>query len=359
MPSGLRHGSPHRLFPLAVFLALTACGGSSGGSAGTNDPPPRTNQPPTAANECASTPRNTTLSAHLPASDPDGNSLVYEVLDRPIKGSLTTDSAGNYTYTPYADARGVDLFTYRATDPSGLVSNVATITLLIDGAARIMPIGDSITSGFIPGLAENQYAGYRRKLYNDLRSLGYPVDFVGSITNQGGSANPPLADRDHEGHDGWCDDNSPYCTVSSGQTIADNISGFLSANPPDIVLLHIGTNHFDTSSAGVESILNSINAWAEAHYPVAVFLARIIPARNGSLDVTAFNQNVAAIAHDRSRTRIRLVDQQSQLGLSADPNSADPRWMADDLHPNESGYDRMADRWRLDLVSSGVLPTCD
>ncbi|WP_269456938.1 Ig-like domain-containing protein [Sulfurifustis variabilis] len=356
--TALASDAPHRAWIFAALLGVSACGGGGGGSGGGS--PPRGNQPPTAADACVAVPSaSATLSGRLPGSDPDGNALIYEILDYPLNGSLSTDPSGNYTYTPYANARGMDRFTYRVSDPSGLVSDVGTMALLVDGSLRIMPLGDSITAGFMPGLPESQYVGYRRKLHSDLSALGLPVDFVGSVAHQGGSANPPLADRDHEGHDGWCDDNTPYCTVSSGRTIADNIAGFLDANPPDIVLLHIGTNHFDTNSAGVERILDGINAWAEGHYRVSVFVARIIPTLDGSLDVTTFNQNVANVAFDRSRTRIWLVDQQSQLSLPDDGNRADPRWMTDDLHPNQTGYDRLADRWRLDLVSSGALPTCD
>jgi len=32
--------------------------------------------------------------------------------------------------------------------------------------------------------------------------------------------------------------------------------------------------------------------------------------------------------------------------------------MADNLHPNPSGYTKMADKWKTDLVASGTLPTC-
>ena len=89
----------------------------------------------------------------------------------------------------------------------------------------IMPLGDSITRG-------EDLVGYRRELYVDLKSAGFNIDFVGSL--QDGSSTGYTFDYDHEGHGGWSD----------GQ-IASNVFVFLTNNPADIVLLHIGTNGID------------------------------------------------------------------------------------------------------------------
>jgi lysophospholipase L1-like esterase len=32
--------------------------------------------------------------------------------------------------------------------------------------------------------------------------------------------------------------------------------------------------------------------------------------------------------------------------------------MGDNLHPNQDGYDTMADKWKVDMLTSGVLPSC-
>jgi hypothetical protein len=190
--------------------------------------------------------------------------------------------------------------------------------------------------------------------------INYPIDFVGS-QSAGGSV---LADADHEGHPGWCDDNSPYCNPSTppGSTIADNVIGFLNNRPTDVILLHIGTNQFDTSNAGVNTILNNISTWAQQNYPVKVFLARIIPSLNGILgDVQAFNNNVETIATNRTGVSVYRVNQQGELQLgttSPNWNNADPALMGDDYHPNVTGYGKMANRWKADLLSNGALPAC-
>src|SRR6516225_10145948 len=42
---------------------------------------------------------------------------------------------------------------------------------------KIMPLGDSITYG----QGSSTGGGYRLQLWNDLRVLGFPIDFVGSL----------------------------------------------------------------------------------------------------------------------------------------------------------------------------------
>lgn len=131
--------------------------------------------------------------------------------------------------------------------------------------------------------------------------------------------------------------NSPYCSVVGGQNIAASVAGFLDANPPDITLLHIETNHFDANSLDVNTILDNIEAWTQSpfllaiHPSVSVFVARII-AVDSSLDVEAFNSNVTGTAVDRPFARIIMVDQRSELMLGGNRRKADPGLMDDNLH---------------------------
>lgn len=322
------------------LITLAACGGGGGGSGGGSGGG-------TAQNACFTASAGQAFSGKLP-----GSGSYSAGGTAPAKGSVTIDSAGNFTYIPRAGLRGMDTFSYR------FGSSEATATILIGGAVRIMPLGDSITAGVSGNLPQNQQIGYRRKLYNDLDALSarYGIDFVGSQSAEGSATD--IVDREHEGHAGWCDDNNPFCSVSGGQNLDDNITGILNGNPPDVILLHIGTNHFSTDASGMNSILDKISTWALSNYPVSLFLARIIPAADGSLDVTGFNNNVQAIAGSRPGVRVFIVDQQSAFAVAGEPNRADASLMADNLHPNQAGYDRMADRWRGSLTASGALPQC-
>ena len=137
----------------------------------------------------------------------------------------------------------------------------------------IMPLGDSITRG-------EDLVGYRRELYVDLKNAGYNVDFVGSL--QDGSSTGYTFDYDHEGHGGWSD-----------AMIAGSVFSFLTANPADIVLLHIGTNGIDPDPNQVRDILDEVDRFSE---DVIVVLARIINRQIPISEVTEFNDNVEAMA---------------------------------------------------------------
>lgn len=355
---------------LSTSLTLLACGGGGGGDDGGGG-----GSGGGGRNFCAATPTNQTLTGTLPGGGAGARFSSGGTL--PTKAaSFSIDVAGNYSYTPKSGVRGMDKFSYLVTNGNGTSEGV--VTVLIDGSVRVMPLGDSITTGVSEGSPTNippeQQVGYRRKLFNDLEALsgGYTVNFVGSLNSQGGLANPPLADRDHEGHPGWCDGNrgpgtGRSCTIPGAQAIDVNIRAFLDNNPADLILLHIGTNDLTPNDpSGVAKILDNISSWAQtpSNYPVKVFLARIIPSTNGSLDVETFNNNVQAIANSpRPGIEVRIVDQQAELRQpGAGPNFANPALMAmgaDTLHPNQTGYDRMANRWKNDIVASGVLPSCE
>lgn len=300
---------------------------------------------PLAQNGCHSFAANSSFTGQLSAT---GQSLVYEILDQPSKGSLSTDVAGNFTYVPNNGRRGLDRFTFRARDSAGQTSNIATVSLLIDGAVRLMPLGDSITVGTYTATtpADGSNIGYRRKLFADLTANAgnrYDVNFVGS--QQEGQA-AQVGDPDHEGHGGF-----------TGPQVAANITQWLNDQPPDIVLLHIGTNDLggnpNTDASAIATILQNIASWEQDNYPLQVFVARIIQRLNGP-DVTPYNDDMENVVASRNNGRLFVVDQQTGAGL----NYALTGDMADNVHPNQVGYDKMATRWLSDLNAADVLPTC-
>ena len=195
-------------------------------------------------------------------------------------------------------------------------------------STTIMPLGDSITDG---AAGSTDDTGYRRSLYLQLDAAGYDVDFVGSQT----SGIPTDFDRDHEGHGGW-----------RANQIRDNIGGWLTSTPAEIVLLHIGTNDISggESAAGVaaeiDDILDNIDSYST---DITVFLAQIINRQNPSdskgLETSALNDSIASLAATRiaAGDLIVLVDHESALTYPGD--------MDDSVHPNDTGYGKMADTW--------------
>ena len=143
-------------------------------------------------------------------------------------------------------------------------------------AIKIMPLGDSITQGCnsIIGCYEEDepyMVGYRQKLYRDLIDGGYDVAFVGNLS-AGVLAQPPIFDIYHEGHPGWCADGCSYPYYD----IKDNVNNFLSNNPTDIVLLHIGTNDI-SNNHGIPTEVGGILDEIYTYNPdITIVLARII-----------------------------------------------------------------------------------
>jgi lysophospholipase L1-like esterase len=352
MRSSLHHGWAGLLSITAGIFTLAACGGGSG----TNDPPPGTNRAPTAHNACHTIlDQQTDVVGNLNADDPDGDELVYSIVSVPESGTATTTPAGVFTYRPTGSGRrGMDKFTFRATDSKGASSEVRTITILNNGKVRIMPLGDSITLGITEGdgcgtgcstPADGERVSYRRKLFADLNAL-YPgrIDFVGSLSN-GLAASPPIGDPDHNGVAGISDSELAASVVSK-----------LNADPADILLLHIGTNSFSENANDVQTILNNIDSWEANNHPVTVFLARIIDDANGppyNLNVEAFNNNVQSMVSNRPDDKVIMVNQQTGAGIDYTVGVD----MGDDLHPNQSGYDKMANRWRTSLTDPANVGT--
>jgi lysophospholipase L1-like esterase len=194
-----------------------------------------------------------------------------------------------------------------------------------NGGVRVMPLGDSITDGFnVPG-------GYRINLWQRMAADRLTVDFVGS----GANGPAALGDHDHEGHSGW-----------KIRDLDANITGWLRQSAPRTVLLHIGTNDINgnddvaNAPARLSALIDKIRTLAPA---AELFVATITPIADPASDQRArtFNAAVPGIVAQKG-PRTHLVDLHAALT---------PADLADGLHPNAGGYDKMAARWYAALQS--------
>ena len=196
-------------------------------------------------------------------------------------------------------------------------------TPVVSVTKKVMPLGDSITDGFnIPG-------GYRIKLWNNITSNGYKVDFVGS------SSNGPveLGDKDHEGHSGWHIDQ-----------IDSNINAWMDAAKPEIVLLQIGTNDIlhsydmTTAPSRLSSLIDKICAKLPAGGKL--YIAKITPLGTDYpyQKVQSYNTQISEVVQNEVKQGkpVYVVDMYSALTTGD---------LADGIHPNRTGYDKMADVW--------------
>jgi CSLREA domain-containing protein len=89
--------------------------------------------PPIASNQSISAHENAARNGQVSATDPANNLLAYSVVAFPTYGSLTLQSGGMFTYTPFPNYAGPDSFTFRAFDGVAY-SNVATVSITVDTA---------------------------------------------------------------------------------------------------------------------------------------------------------------------------------------------------------------------------------
>ncbi|GDY18545.1 hypothetical protein LBMAG55_18680 [Verrucomicrobiota bacterium] len=189
---------------------------------------------------------------------------------------------------------------------------------------RIMAVGDSITQG-----GGATFATYRTVLAAKLRAAGLKFEFVGSqvtTTPQG-----PLR---HEGYGG-----------KNAEFLASILGAKLTAAPADILMIQAGHNHF-VEEKPIPGILNATRAMvatARARNPkVVVIVAQVIPA--GKLPkysyIPELNLALAALAKelDRPDQRVLAVDLATGFDVATDT-------IADRVHPNERGAEKIAQRW--------------
>ena len=194
---------------------------------------------------------------------------------------------------------------------------------------RIMPLGDSITQGTADA------DSYRRPLWKLLKITSARINFVGSM-----KTNHPYTrsghsdfDADHEGHWGWRADE-----------VLAGIGGWAEQAAPDIVLIHLGTNDILQKQKNEDTIeeLREIIIIFRKHNPrVEIFLAQLIPVANKATDVRIRELNrllpnmAESITSDESP--VHIVNQYEGFDAFKDTY--------DGIHPNESGIEKMAQKW--------------
>jgi lysophospholipase L1-like esterase len=218
--------------------------------------------------------------------------------------------------------------------PSTLIVALLSLVFLAPRAraqtppTRIMPLGDSITDGTAHGTAG--FGGYRGTLYTLLTNAGFNVDYVGTLSNNGAN----LPDPQHEGHSGWRIDQLGSAMAGWLQGLAD----------PDVVLMHIGTNDFGQNFNTIDAInrLDALILQIATLRPYAHIIVTNLLVRSGAVNTTIqtqFNPFVQqkVDAHAALGRRVTFLDLRSAVPLAD---------MPDGLHPNQTGYDKMANAWR-------------
>ncbi|MFC4049851.1 GDSL-type esterase/lipase family protein [Actinomadura syzygii] len=193
-----------------------------------------------------------------------------------------------------------------------------------------MPLGDSITYG----IGSSSGAGYRDELRRRLVADGpHSLDFVGS--QQSGQS----PDRDHEGYPG-----------AMIKDIARRADTAVPLYHPNVVLLHAGTNDLERGdAAAAPAALGSlIDQVVEDAPNAAVLVSELVPSKDGAVQsrIEAFNKQIPGLVAQRARTgkHVAVVDM-------SDVTTDD---LADNLHPNDRGYAKMADAFEDALLTAAA-----
>lgn len=198
-------------------------------------------------------------------------------------------------------------------------TGASTATAASTAPLRLMPLGDSITWG----VGSSSGNGYRAGLYNELAADGRSPDFVGSL--RGGT----MSDPDNEGHSGYRIDQIAALTDAA-----------LANYRPDVVTLEIGTNDLNgnyqvsTATVRLKSLVDQIVRDVPG---VTVLLASLVVSTSATEEQyrAAYNQAIPGIVQSEQAAgkHVGYVD------MSA-VTTAD---LSDYLHPNDNGYQKMAD----------------
>ncbi|WP_329257671.1 ricin-type beta-trefoil lectin domain protein [Streptomyces pseudovenezuelae] len=193
---------------------------------------------------------------------------------------------------------------------------------------RVMPLGDSITWG----VGSPSGNSYRSFLGSRLTAEGHTLDFVGS------GRNGTMADPDNEGHSGW--------RIDQIAGIADSV---LARYRPNVVTLEIGTNDLNgnyqipTAADRLHALIDQIT---RAVPDATVLVGTVIISASGTEEANrpAFNAKLPGIvqAEQAAGKHVRLVDMSA---LTASD-------LSDALHPNDSGFGKMADAFNAGIQAA-------
>ena len=218
-------------------------------------------------------------------------------------------------------------------------------TLVYADQPRLMPLGDSITLG----TGSTTGFGYRSALQDRLGIGVY--DFVGS---QKSPASDPTYDVDHNGI-------SSQETAYIESIISARLDTYMPAPNPagSKILLHIGTNdawYEDVTSAQAVQNVSDILDIIQAHdASISVYVALIIPMDHAkNANVIAFNSSLRTMLYAYPKNNLYIVNMYAVF--ASNPNWI-TLWMSDFAHPNDTGYNVMAQAWANVILAPVVTTT--
>lgn len=207
---------------------------------------------------------------------------------------------------------------------------------------KIMFIGDSLTRSLT-----------FRDTFQDLIGVTNNIDYVGPYTNSG------VAPYDDHmcALGGYISTGIEPLVLSGGACDANLYLTSVGGGAKSAVFIHLGTNDMDQSSVavyvantalGMTSMLNMINYIDSIDTRIPIYVGLIIPTTTGAKDTqfTYWNSELSSTITTRQATKsnLYLVDFNTEFKsdtsgyIATDCSSDWTTCMADNLHPNATGY---------------------
>lgn len=244
-------------------------------------------------------------------------------------------------------------------------------------AIRVMPLGDSLTSGL--HWDSNNDDSYRPYLWQMLRAAGIrDVDFVGTFTTGDGSY-----DGDHQGRGGYSTGPDNGFADADG-VVRSNLAYWISQyrpesgsanngtgqdwvtwSRPDVVLLNIGTNDGEADAAKVYRRLNGLVELIRARAPGAVVVVSSVPPNGYDRAVFGLVGDAAQRIASQSDGRVIYADIYARMrsgntALDAAPfETSDWNAPDDHVHFSASGGRKFAAAWYPTVLTALTMARCD
>ena len=242
---------------------------------------------------------------------------------------------------------------------------------LSNHAQVILPLGDSITYGFL-SINDPGSAGYRYELLHDLGGASSGYSFVGTQSSNGLPGQPQLPNglAANEGHNGYTIEGidaelTANNNTQPGRSDSNNGGYWLngghgigrSAINPSIVLLNAGTNdatdgeNAATMLVQMTQLMNDL----KTDLPLAqVFVGNITPRIDNQGEESVeeqYNTGLPALVLAEG-PNFHFVD----LHDAVSTNNINGNDGVGGQHPDLAGYQQMGDAWFNALVATNAVP---
>ena len=205
----------------------------------------------------------------------------------------------------------------------------------------ILPVGDSITAGS----QSSTGGGYRLPLFSLANKNMKSITFVGANASGPATVDGLPFPRANSGYSGYIID-----TVAGRQGISQFFPAQIVKYKPNIILLMIGTNDVGAGETdGPARLATLMDTMLNADPSLLLVVAQIVPIQKATPDtrnmqIQAFNAPIPGLVKTRADAgkHVKVVDMYG--AFTANPNYS-TAYLANQLHPNDTGYAVMADTW--------------